>query len=324
MTTHVTYRPHYDDRKYGEYVSDKIYHMKLFGIPRGIPVFSNTIIGRLNSFFLPDDTTYLCNGAFELYPVYYRRPKSTIVTMMKELTFWRFNTLEKYKQNFIIKLFSVNKGVITDTFAMKSLIEKHIDTHIEVVNPFCAQPFLKNKPDLNSKKIIFIGSFESPNKGYRELLEAFRLLREKDDEWELYMVGKRGTDFVKDRMPGLHITNFVSSLKPYLSKCSIYVHPAQFEPFGITVLEAMSAGIMPIVTKSTGASEVLEGNGLQSLVVGDNSPKSLKDKIEEVHNYSIAKKTAISKKSKKIVKNSYLEKDGVEVFKKAFNRICEK
>lgn len=321
MTTHVTYKPHYCDKRYGEYVADNIYHMRLFGIPRNVPVLSNLLIGRLNSFLVPEDSDYLCNGAFELYPIYYKKPSGKIVTMMKELTFWLFDSFPSYKRNFIKKLFSVNAGIITDTVMMKSLIEKQIETHVEIVNPFCAQPFLENKPDLEEKGLIFIGSFESPNKGYKELVEAFSLLKNKDNEWKMFMIGKNGTDVVKERIPGLQITNYVPSLKPYLSRCSIYVHPAHFEPFGITVLEAMSAGVIPVVTKATGSSEVLEKNGLSFLIVEDNKPEALVEKVTEVYNYSTAKKKKISVKCKQVVKRSYLEREGLENFRKAFDKI---
>lgn len=321
MTTHVTFKPHYCDRRYGEYVSDRIYHMKLFGIPRNLPLLSSALVGKLNSYYLPNDSSYLCNGAFELYPVYYKAPKrAKVVTMMKELTFWKFSSLPMYKQKFLKKLFSINTGIITDTFAMKSMVQEHIDTQIEIVNPFCAQPFLKNKPDLSAKKIIFIGSFESPNKGYNELVQAFKLLNAGGD-WRLFMVGKRGTEFVKENVSGVEITNHVRSLKPYLSKCSIYVHPAHFEPFGITVLEAMSAGVIPIVTRMTGVSEVLDRNGMKNLIVPDNNPETLAQKIEEVYNYSSAKKRKMSNKCKSIVKSRYLEKTGLEDFRKAFEKI---
>lgn len=320
MVTHVTYRPHYCDRRYGEYVSDRIYHMRLFGLPRNIPVVSNILIGRLNSLMLPDDTTYLCNGAFELYPVYYRKSKAKIVTMMKELTFWVFDSLPEYKQEFLRRLFSVNTGIITDTKVMEKLVKKQMDVPVEVVHPFCAQPFLENKPALDEKKLIFIGSFESPNKGYKELVKAFKLLGE---EWELYMIGKRGMEFVTEKMDGLHITGHVPSLKPYLARCSIYVHPALFEPFGITVLEAMSAGLLPVVTKQTGISEVLKDNGLKNLLARDNKPETLAKKIWEVHCYSPGKKRRISDKCKKIVKRSYMEPQGLEKFKQAFCRIVD-
>jgi len=156
MTTHITYKPHYCDKMYGEYVADKIYHMKLFGIPRNIPAFSNLVIGRINSFFIPDDSVYLCNGAFELYPVYYKRPSARIITMMKELTFWSFDKMPEFKQKFLKKLFSINTGIITDTHMMERSIHEHIDIPIEIVNPFCAQPFPENKPVLDAKNILFI------------------------------------------------------------------------------------------------------------------------------------------------------------------------
>src|SRR3989338_905123 len=218
MTTHVTYKPHYCDKRYGEYVADKIYHMRLFGIPRNIPIISNILIGRLNSLTVPEDSRYLCNGAFELYPIYYRKPNAKIVTMMKELTFWLFDSFPSYKRSFIKKLFSLNTGIITDTEMMKSLIEKQMNVHIEVVNPFCAQPFLENKPNLEEKRLMFIGSFESPNKGYRELVEAFRMLKKTDNAWEIFMIGKKGTSVIKHLIEGLQVTNYVPSLKPYFSR----------------------------------------------------------------------------------------------------------
>jgi len=323
MTTHITYKPHYCDRRYGEYVADNIYNMKLFGIPRSFPILSTAVVGKLNSFLIPEDSSYLCNGAFELYPVYYRKSKAKTITMMKELTFWRLETMSSYKREFIKRLFLTNKGIITDTRLMKRFIIKHIDLPVEIVNPFCAQPFLENKPNIRAKNIIFIGSFESPTKGYGNLIEAFRLLRNDDKGWKLYMVGKRGTDFVSRNVPGMSVTNQVPSIKPYLAKCSIYVHPADFEPFGITVLEAMSAGVIPIVTCMTGSSEVLEDNKLSNLIIENNTPKIIENKIEEVYNYSTAKKRSISDKCKKIVKTNYLEKTGLEDFKKAFDRLLE-
>ena len=322
MSTHVTYRPHYCDRRYGEFTCDKIYHIKMFGMPRSLPIISTAVIGKLNASRLPSDTVYLTNGAFELYPVYYKKIKAKVVTMIKELTFWGFDRLPEYKKKYLKRLFSINTGIITDTKMMKFLIERHIKrVPVEISHPFCAQPFLENRAKTDSKRIIFIGSFESPNKGYNEMVQAFKILREKDDEWKMYMVGKRGTDFIREKVEGIHVTDFVPSLKPYLAKCSIYVHPAHFEPFGVTVLEAMSAGLIPIVTKMTGVSEVLESNRLGDLIINAPKPAEIVSKILDVFNYSSVRKKNISRRCKNIVKKRYLENEGLKDFKNKFQKL---
>ena len=167
-----------------------------------------------------------------------------------------------------------------------------------------------------SKNIVFVGA-HSPNKGYDRLIEAFKLL----EGYNLYMIGSCA-EKITDKLPGLHVFGYVPSLKPYLSRCSIYVHPAYFESFGISVLEAMSAGLIPIVTKQTGVSEVLVKNGLSSLVVPGNKPEMLAKKIADVQNYSLDKKKSISAKCRKIVRDDFLEERGIQKFREAFTKLC--
>jgi glycosyltransferase involved in cell wall biosynthesis len=43
-----------------------------------------------------------------------------------------------------------------------------------------------------------------------------------------------------------------------LSECSVYLHPARSEPFGLSVVQAMAAGLLPIVTDMTGAKDLVK------------------------------------------------------------------
>ncbi len=103
----------------------------------------------------------------------------------------------------------------------------------------------------------------------------------------------------------------------------MYVHPAYFEPWGVTVLEAMSAGIIPILTRDTGSSELLIKKRLDNLVVKDNQPQTLAAKISEVHDYSKARKLSISNKCRNIIKRGYMEKQGLDVFRRAFLNLIQ-
>ena len=326
MTTFITFKssidktPHYCDRKYGEAVADRFYYMKDWGFLRFVPFWS-LLRGFVNSFSVPEDDVYLCNGVAELFPVYYKTKRSDIITLVKEQIFWDLPQMSESRRKFILKVLSINKGFITDTERLRAMIKKYCNIKVEVCSPFCAQPFLENRPQINAKSIVFVGA-HSPNKGYGQLLEAFKIIKKTDTEWELYMIGSCARN-ITEQIDGVHVLGYVRDIRPYMSKCSIYVHPAYFEPFGITVLEAMSGGVIPIVTKATGSSEVLEKNSLPFLIVEDNKPETLAQKIVEVYNYSTAKKKKISAKCKSIVKKGYLEEKGVKQFRRAFDIIMD-
>ncbi|MBD3272058.1 MAG: glycosyltransferase [Elusimicrobia bacterium] len=64
----------------------------------------------------------------------------------------------------------------------------------------------------------------------------------------------------------------------YYKTFDVYVHPAYFEEFGLSVLEAMACGTPVITTSTTGASELFEGDS-QSLIV--NAPEN----IEQLSSY---------------------------------------
>lgn len=324
MTTFITFKssidktPHYCDRKYGEAVADRFYYMKDWRFLRFVPFWS-LLRGFMNSFSVPEDDVYLCNGVAELYPVYYKTKRSDIITLVKEQIFWDLPQMSESRRKFMLKVLSINKGFITDTERLRAMIKKYCNIKIEVCSPFCAQPFLENKPQINAKSIIFVGA-HSPNKGYNQLLEAFKIIKKIDTEWELYMIGSCAKN-ITEQIDGMHVLGYVRDIRPYMSKCSIYVHPAYFEPFGITALEAMSAGLIPIVTRNTGMSEVLEQNNLSKLITPNNNPDLLVKKILEVNELETNKKKNISNKCKKIIKKEYLEKTGVKKFKQSFEHI---
>ena len=49
-----------------------------------------------------------------------------------------------------------------------------------------------------------------------------------------------------------------SDLAPVFATASVYLHPGRGDAFPLSVLEAMAAGLVPIVSEWTGAKEVVE------------------------------------------------------------------
>lgn len=322
MATFIAHKPHYCNKKYAEAVCNKTFVLHGHGMPRDIPIVSNVAIGMINALKLPKDRIYLCNGIAELYPFLFNKPKdATVICFLKESTIYKMRKMNKQKEGFLFKLLSKADIFFTDTYAYRDMARNYIiDKPIHVHPPFAAQTFFKNKPRLDSKNILFIAE-KDKNKGLWELIQAFRVLYEKDHQWRLYVIGRCGEMVKKDThgsLDGIYFEGYVPNLESYMKQCSIYVHPSIFDVFGVSVLEAMSAGIIPLVSKNAGASEVLERNGFGELILENTYPFNIAAEIAKINNYTMKKKLLLSKKCKDFVKKNYTETNNVRKFKKMF------
>jgi glycosyltransferase involved in cell wall biosynthesis len=140
--------------------------------------------------------------------------------------------------------------------------------------------------------ILNIGRFFDPRRGHSkkqlEMVQAFRRLHEAGhvDGWWLHLVGGCSPEdrayalTVKREALGLpvhvHLSAPGSVLADLLARASIYwhaaglgedpeTHPDRFEHFGISVVEAMGAGLVPVVFGAAGPAEVVRDgvDGLQ-------------------------------------------------------------
>jgi len=139
--------------------------------------------------------------------------------------------------------------------------------------------------------ILNIGRFFDPRRGHSkkqlELVSAFRRLQESGQApgWRLHLVGgcsPEDRDYamaVKREALGLPVHVHFSApgavVNDLLARSSIYwhggglgedpqTHPDRFEHFGISVVEAMSAGAVPVVFGAAGPAEVVR-DGLDGL-----------------------------------------------------------
>ncbi|MGI0055720.1 MAG: glycosyltransferase family 4 protein [Thermoplasmata archaeon] len=116
--------------------------------------------------------------------------------------------------------------------------------------------------------VLFVGRL-APNKGLRELVEAFAALAREDPEVSLVLIGDDGgveTEIVRQaRARGLERrifrTGFLADealLAGALRDAGLFVLPSEYEAFGLVLLEAMAQGTPVLSTRVGGIPEFVE------------------------------------------------------------------
>jgi GT2 family glycosyltransferase/glycosyltransferase involved in cell wall biosynthesis len=199
------------------------------------------------------------------------------------------------------------------------------------VGTLVKQDLLQTKKE---KIILNVGRFfvGSHCKNQLEIAKIFKKIVRRYDisDWKLVLIGSIDTnsdeallyhDKIQDELKGLSYEIITNSKKDlldtYYEKAYLYVHatglgkdeekhPDEFEHFGITPIEAMTFGCIPIVYSVGGAADLI-----QELEVGYTykSKKELEDiLIEEIKRYSQANrltKEVLSSINKFLEKNKF-------------------
>ena len=238
-----------------------------------------------------------------------KNPDCKIISIIADTSFWseRLGVLRKM---FYKRYLSSVDGFVAVSDRIKKDIQGYVDRAVVVVRPFLVNKFRPRKRSME-KKILFIGN-EAKEKGYGYLIKSMKYL----PDFELFLVGTCCKK-INTKEPNIHVEGEVPSLKRYFEKCSIYAHPADFDPCPSVVWEAMYAGLIPIISEGVGQSELFKGE-LRRLVLTGNDPREIADKITEIYN-SDGKKRLIEKCRK--LSNEYTKEKSTKRFKKSFSQL---
>jgi glycosyltransferase involved in cell wall biosynthesis len=113
-----------------------------------------------------------------------------------------------------------------------------------------------------AREVLFV-AVEFERKGGRVLLPAFHSARKQVPEAVLHVIGASGAPPVDLPMQNVRWHGFMRKEVPaeaaviedLYRRCSVFVLPSFYEPFGISVSEAMLYGIPPIITGDWGVAE---------------------------------------------------------------------
>lgn len=190
-----------------------------------------------------------------------------------------FQNISKHSILNKFKLIKISHTIVNSQFT-KNTIDKEYGIKSQVIYPpVDLINFSKSKKNI----ILSVGRFEpSLNvKKQNVLIEAFKLLAPTRKKWKLVLAGAAKDDAskfiksLKDQSDGFDIeivTNIShAKLHTYYQEAAIYWHAAGYgvneeknpeltEHFGITTVEAISAGCVPLVIPKGGQKEIVHNS----------------------------------------------------------------
>ncbi len=295
--------PHYVHKSWAESVSKK--YIKT---PLGFGFFNTNII--------PESDVLILESLYCLpFARKYKKnnPNCKIIVIIADTSFWNKKLSISRKIFYKIYLKHVD-GFITVSNRIKKDVENYTKKPVIVVRPFIVNKYSLDRKCFN-KNIVFIGN-DSKEKGFLYAVNAMKYL----EDFDLYLVGscckKVDNSLVSNN---IHKEGSVKSIKKYFQLNTYYIHPADFDPSPVVVWEAMHAGLIPIISKDVGQSEVLNGT-LKSLVLTDVNPETIAKRVKDIDKLSEKEKKNIINKCKEIASN-YTKEKSIYEFKVKFKEL---
>jgi phosphatidylinositol alpha-mannosyltransferase len=131
-------------------------------------------------------------------------------------------------------------------------------------------------------RILFVGRYNEPRKGFKYLLRAMPLVHQQFPEARLVVVGGGKPDQFEGQMEryGVRNVDFIglaspSDLPRYYASCDLFCAPSTSgESFGIVLLEAMAAG-KPVVAGDIPGYRSVMTHGQEGLLVPPKDPYAM-------------------------------------------------
>lgn len=231
--------------------------------------------------------TYAYDVSFLVYPEFTETKNQRFLS--RNLKTWLKRTdgvitISNHAKEEIVKYTGVDSDKIKviyngiDIASRQSIAKKNIDA-------------AKLTYGIKGKYLLYVGNIE-PRKNIERLIEAYKLLpRTIQSVYSLVLIGAYGWNnegikesiesAVNDGLNVIKIKSFVpdGDVTKLYAGAEMLIHPALYEGFGMTPLEAMAVGTPTIVGNNSSLPEIM---GDASLFVDATSVKDISVKIEEL------------------------------------------
>ncbi|MFH2019546.1 MAG: glycosyltransferase family 4 protein [bacterium] len=229
-----------------------------------------------------DVVVYLSDGSLPLLG-----GKKNLVHM--QVPFHGVNGLSWKNQ---LKKLLINHVIVNSRFT-KRIVDQEFGIHSTVIYP----PVSSIEPKEKEKIILSVGRFEPSLNAKKQdvLIKAFRELSPSIPGWKLVLVGASSSEDwiskLKKMATGLPIEFVLNATHEHLSelyaKAKIYWHAAGYEideqknpelteHFGISTVEAISAGCLPLAVPVGGQKEILTDSQLHWTTIQELVSKTIK------------------------------------------------
>ncbi len=202
------------------------------------------------------------------YPTFALLKENPVNIKYSNSLFWRaYFTPYEGIQRFLVKRF-LNGLILTNSEFSKKAIRKYTGRNaIVVYPPVDVETFaFAAKSDAREDLVISCGRY-SPEKNYEFILEVAEKLRDRSIRFIIVGAssGRVSREYYEKlerirrakRLKNVELLRDLdfSKLLALYGKAKIYLHAMRYEHFGMSIVEAMAAGLVPIVHRSGGPWE---------------------------------------------------------------------
>lgn len=162
-------------------------------------------------------------------------------------------------------------------------------------------------PSLEKNSFLFIGHcYAILQKRVDLLTEAFMEAKKDFPDMTLTVVGRGWKEFFGAKearaleLEGIVFTGETYDLDPFLAGAAFYVHPGELEGFGLSVVESMLAGLIPLVSTKTGAKDAAAA--VDPGLLFELSRESMAAKLREAVAMPIAERRRLSEQARAVAR----------------------
>jgi len=147
--------------------------------------------------------------------------------------------------------------VISVSRMMYDLLPPKAQKKARIVHPSFESGYFGLKPEPGARAIAYLGALDE-RKGVDLSMEAFIEAKRSVPDARFILIGKGPLKEKYQDVEGAEFPGFVPDPGEYFKRCSLFLHLSRFDPYPVSVLEGMAAGLVPVVSEMTGSRELLE------------------------------------------------------------------
>ncbi len=299
-----------------------------------------TFPGRRSYDVFLSEEAYFMLGIMKKFGLISKKQKLIAIMGSHTLYFLHTNQYPERTKKFFIKLFKLYDAFICEGPLQYEMLNNFLgkDSPVKTYQIFNGSPELRFnrliqlKPNLEKLNIVTIGAVPNQSrmhyKGLDLMLAAFALVKPNYTQLTFTVVGdydavlieKLLNDHCSAYKEDVIFTGQSNDLGISLMDACLYLHTARGEAWGISVTEAMTAGVPPIVSEWTGSKEAVQKVSEELIVPLDVT--LIAEKIKWYLGLPLVQKQNLSDKCKE-VSAFYTEKNAVDNFRDIFYKACK-